>query len=139
MGSEPPGASSSDLRSWAPQRRRSFFLCFAAIFNGSWPLLLFFVLCYAAAGALGVQAGRVGAVPLALTLAAPAVPWVLWLFPASIPEAGLLRALLWPGVGVATGGLPGSEATQWPAVVHARRVSTVRPKPHAADSWCACR
>ena len=43
--------------------------------------------------------------PLALTLAAPAVPWVLWLFPASIPEAGLLRALLWPGVGVATGGL----------------------------------
>ncbi len=82
-----------------------FFLCFAAIFNGSWPLLLFFVLCYAAAGALGVQAGRVGAVPLALTLTAPAVPWVLWLFPASIPEAGLLRALLWPGVGVAMGGL----------------------------------
>jgi hypothetical protein len=82
-----------------------FFLCFAAIFNGSWPLLLFFVLCYAAAGALGVRAGKVGAVPLALTLAAPAVPWVLWLFPASIPEAGVLRALLWPGLGIATGGL----------------------------------
>ena len=82
-----------------------FFLCFAAIFNGSWPLLLFFVLCYAAAGALGVQAGRVGAVPLALTLAAPAVPWVLWLFPASIPEAGLLRALD-IGVAAACDGIP---------------------------------
>ncbi|HET6837194.1 MAG TPA: hypothetical protein VFH24_04065 [Gemmatimonadales bacterium] len=82
-----------------------FFLCFAAIFNGAWRLLLFFLLCYAAAGALGVWAGRVKAVPLALTLVIPAVPWVLWLFPASIPEAGVLRALLWPGLGVGMGGL----------------------------------
>jgi hypothetical protein len=69
-----------------------FFLCFAAIFNGSWPLLV---------------------VPLALTLAAPAVPWVLWLFPASVSEAGLLRALLWPGLAAATGGLAwlGASAT----------------------------
>jgi hypothetical protein len=82
-----------------------FFLCFAAIFNGAWPLLLLFLLCYGAAGALGVWAGRVKAAPLALTLAVPAVPWVLWLFPASIPEAGVLRALLWPGLGVGMGGL----------------------------------
>ena len=67
-----------------------FFLCFAAIFNGSRPLLLFFILCY---------------VPLALALAGPAVPWVLWLFPASIPEAGLLRALLWPGIALILFGL----------------------------------
>ena len=82
-----------------------FFLCFAAIFNGSWPPLLFLLVCYAAAGALGVRAARVAAMPLALALAAPALPWVLWLFPASIPEAGLLRALLWPGLGIAAGGL----------------------------------
>jgi hypothetical protein len=82
-----------------------FFLCFAAIFNGSWPLLLVFLLCYAAAGAFGVWAGRVKVVPLALSLAAPALPWVLWLFPASIAEAGVLRALLWPGLGVVMGGL----------------------------------
>jgi hypothetical protein len=90
-----------------------FFLCFAAIFNGSWPLLLVFLLGYAAAGALGVWAGNVPVVPLALTLAAPAVPWVLWLFPASVSEAGLLRGLLWPGLGAATGGLAwlGASAT----------------------------
>lgn len=82
-----------------------FFLCFAAIFNGSWPLLLCFLLCYAVAGALGVRAGGVKPVPLAMTLAAPTVPWVLWLFPASIPEAGVLRALLWPGLGLVVAGL----------------------------------
>ncbi|HEY9505414.1 MAG TPA: hypothetical protein VIQ27_05565 [Gemmatimonadales bacterium] len=75
-----------------------FFLTFAAIFNGSWSLLLFFLLAYVGAGALAVWVGHVAPGPLALALAAPAVPWVLWLFPASIPEAGLGRALLWPGL-----------------------------------------
>jgi hypothetical protein len=75
-----------------------FFLCFAAVFNGVWPLLLLFTLCYLGAGMLGVRLG--GAAPglLALVLVLPGFPWVMWLFPASIPEAGILRALLWPGL-----------------------------------------
>jgi hypothetical protein len=76
-----------------------FFLCFAAIFTGSWPLLCFFLLCYAAAGALGVWVGGVAPAPLALALVVSAVPWVLWLFPASAREDGVLRALMWPGLG----------------------------------------
>jgi len=75
-----------------------FFLNFAAIFNGSWALLLLFLACYGLAGAVGVRAGGVRPLPLTLALIAPALPWVLWLFPASVPEAGLLRALLWPGL-----------------------------------------
>ena len=82
-----------------------FFLNFAAVFNGSWALLLLFLLGYAAAGALAVWAGGVAPGPVALVLIAPAVPWVLWLFPASIPEAGVLRALLWPALVVLMGGL----------------------------------
>lgn len=82
-----------------------FFLNFAAIFNGSWPLLIFFLLGYAAAGALGVWAGGVAPTPLALVLTAPALPWMAWLFPASIPEAGVWRALLWPGLVVLMAGL----------------------------------
>ena len=73
-----------------------FFLIFAAIFVGSWWLLLFFLVGYAVAGASGVLAGGVTPVSMAFVLAAPTVPWVLWLFTASVPEAGLLRALLWP-------------------------------------------
>jgi hypothetical protein len=75
-----------------------FFLSFAAVFNGVWSLLVLFVLCYAGAGALGVRLGGAAPAPLAVILALPAVPWILWLFPASIPEAGLLRALLWPAL-----------------------------------------
>jgi hypothetical protein len=82
-----------------------FFLSFAAIFVGSWVLLLCVLLCYAAAGALGVRVGRVAPSAAALILAAPAVPWLLWLFPASLAEAGLLRALLWPGIAGIAGGL----------------------------------
>ncbi|HEX6861475.1 MAG TPA: hypothetical protein VF414_01605 [Thermoanaerobaculia bacterium] len=82
-----------------------FFLVFAAAFNGSWTLLAAFLLCYGAAGALTVRLGRVAAAPVALALVAPALPWVLWLFPASIPEAGLARALLWPGLVLVGGGL----------------------------------
>jgi hypothetical protein len=73
-----------------------FFACFSAIFVGSWFLLLLFLCCYAVAGALLVRIGRVHPRTVTLLLVAPAIPWLLWLFPASIPEAGLLRALLWP-------------------------------------------
>ena len=82
-----------------------FFLTFAAIFNGSWVMLLLFLLCYAAAGALAVWAGGVSPLPLALVLIAPALPWMAWLFPASIAEAGVLRALLWPRLVLLMGGV----------------------------------
>jgi hypothetical protein len=75
-----------------------FFLVFAAIFNGAWPLLLAFALCYAGAGAVGVRRGGVSPVPFAFVLVLPAFPWILWLFPAVVAEDGLLRALWWPGI-----------------------------------------
>ena len=79
-----------------------FFLIFAAVFVGAWPLLIAFLLCYAAAGAVGVGKGNVPPASMALALAAPSLPWVLWLFPASVAEEGLMRALPWPGFTVAT-------------------------------------
>jgi hypothetical protein len=82
-----------------------FFLTFAAIFNGSWALLILFLLGYAGAGALAVRVGAVPASAAALVLVAPAAPWMVWLFPASIPEAGVLRAMLWPGLVALMGGL----------------------------------
>ena len=75
-----------------------FFLSFGAVFTGAWPLLILFVLAYAGAGALGVRLGEADPAVLAATLALPSVPWLLWLFPASIPEAGVVRALLWPAL-----------------------------------------
>ena len=99
-----------------------FFLAFAAIFNGSWVLLICSLLCYTGAGALAVWAGSVAPAPAAATLAAPGIPWVLWLFPASIPEAGLARALLWPGL-VAVAGCLG-----WLGGKAASRAAT-RPAP----------
>jgi hypothetical protein len=59
-----------------------FFLSFAAIFNGSWALLLLFLLCYPVAGAVAVGVGRATPVPAALVLTMPALPWILWLFSA---------------------------------------------------------
>jgi hypothetical protein len=75
-----------------------FFLIFAAVFNGVWSLLIVFLLGYAVAGFLGVWKGGGSPSPLAVSLILPAVPWILWLFPASISEAGFLRALWWPGL-----------------------------------------
>ena len=75
-----------------------FFLIFAAIFNGAWPLLIAFGLCYAGAGAVGVRKGGVDPIPFALVLVLPALPWILWLFPASVAEDGVLRALWWPAI-----------------------------------------
>ena len=82
-----------------------FFINFAAIFNGSWTFLVFFLLSYMAAGALAVGVGGAAPVPLALVLAAPAIPWVAWLFPASIAEAGVVRALWWPALLLLIAGL----------------------------------
>ena len=82
-----------------------FFLCFGAVFNGLWPLLLLFVLCFGAAGALGVALGRVLPVQMGIALSIPAMPWVLWLFPATLSEVGFLRAALWPGLVVVVFGL----------------------------------
>ena len=82
-----------------------FFLSFGAIFTGAWPLLVLFLLCYPAAGGLAVRAGGVRPAMAAVMLILPAIPWLTWLFPASIPEAGMLRALLWPGLVLVMGGL----------------------------------
>jgi hypothetical protein len=82
-----------------------FFMSFGAIFTGSWPMLGFLLLGYAVVGACAARFGAVRPGTVALLLAVPAVPWVSWLFPASIPEAGLLRALLWPALVLLMGGL----------------------------------
>jgi hypothetical protein len=74
-----------------------FFLCFGAIFSGIWSLLLFFALCFAACGAVGVAKSAVSPLAMATALSLPALPWVLWLAPAAIAEAGL-RGLLWPAL-----------------------------------------
>jgi len=73
-----------------------FFLVFAAVFNGLWPLLILFTVSYGIAAAVAVRLGRTRPLLVASALVCPAVPWLTWLFPASIPEAGLLRASLWP-------------------------------------------
>ena len=92
-----------------------FFLSFGAIFTGSWPMLGLFLLGYAAVGAGAVRLGGVQPATAALMLTFPALFWLTWLFPASIPEAGLLRALLWPGLVALMGGLAwaGGRAVQW--------------------------
>ena len=82
-----------------------FFLSFGAIFNGSWTLLIVFLLCYLGVGAAAVRIGGMGPKLVALLAVVPALPWVAWLFPASIPEAGLLRASLWPALVLLMGGL----------------------------------
>ena len=82
-----------------------FFLSFGAVFSGLWPALILFVLCFVPAGALGVAWGRVLPAQMGIALSIPAVPPVLWLFPASLIEAGFLRAALWPGLMVVVFGL----------------------------------
>lgn len=95
-----------------------FFLTFGAVFVGSWLLLLVVLVGYGAAGALGVRIGGVAPKYVAVTLAVPAVPWVLWLFPAAAAEEGLLRALAWPGlvlVAAGAGWVGGKAAAVWRA------------------------
>ncbi len=72
------------------------FLVFAAVFNGLWPLLTLGVLSYPIAAALAVKLGNSRPVFVATALVCPTLPWLLWLFPASMAEVGILRASLWP-------------------------------------------
>ena len=104
-----------------------FFGCFGAIFVASWALLFLFLCCYAAAGALLVWIGPAHPRTLTLLLVAPAVPWLLWLFPASIAEAGLPRALLWPLLVAIMGALSWSGAAVARALAR-RRGSEVRQR-----------
>jgi hypothetical protein len=82
-----------------------FFLSFGAIFNGSWTLLIVFLLCYLGVGAAAVRIGGLRPKLVALLAVVPALPWVAWLFPASIRESGFLRASLWPALVLLMGGL----------------------------------
>ncbi len=75
-----------------------FFLAFAAVFNGVWTLLIAFVVSFGPVGAAGVRWGSVSPSRMSAAVMAPAAWWLSWLSPASIAEAGLLRALLWPGL-----------------------------------------
>lgn len=71
-----------------------FLLCFAAIFTGVWPMFFVVISGFALFGALGVAKSASTPVGMAVALAFPALPWVLWLTPAAIAETGV-RGLLW--------------------------------------------
>ena len=75
-----------------------FFLVFAAVFVGAWPLLLALAGAYAAAGAIVARASTIGPRRAASALALPGAPIVLTLLPGAVVEAGLARALLWPAM-----------------------------------------
>jgi hypothetical protein len=102
-----------------------FFFTFAAVFVGSWGMLLSVLLGYGAAGAVGTRYGGVAPGSVALALCMPAAPWVLWLVPAVAAEDGLLRALSWPGLALLAGGL-GWVGGKAAAVVSARKASAPR-------------
>lgn len=81
-----------------------FFLCFAALFNGVFFLLLMFVPAYALSGAFLVWLFRLPPFYAALSLVGSALPWVAWLWPATISSSGWLKSLVWPAfVGTAFG------------------------------------
>lgn len=71
-----------------------FFLCFAAIFTGVWLVFVLSLVGFACFGALGVAKSSASPTAMAVALAVPALPWVLWLTPATFAEAGA-RGLLW--------------------------------------------
>lgn len=103
-----------------------FFLCFAAVFSGIWLLLLLSVLCFAGFGALGVAKGSVSPFAMAIALTLPAVPWVLWLTPVAIAEAGL-RGLLWPAMAIAVFSL-----SYFGGFFMSRRIASVHEKQRSA-------
>ncbi|HNL90756.1 MAG TPA: hypothetical protein PKH05_16880, partial [Nitrospira sp.] len=81
-----------------------FFLSFAAMFNGVFVFLLLLVPAYALSGALLVWIFRLPPFHAAMSLVAPALPWVAWLWPATISSSGWLKSLAWPVlVGMAFG------------------------------------
>jgi hypothetical protein len=73
-----------------------FFMAFASVFNGLWALLIVCLVCYPGVAVVAVGLGRARPVPVAVALVSPTLPWLLWLLPAAIVEAGLLRAAVWP-------------------------------------------
>ncbi|MBA5863496.1 MAG: hypothetical protein GDA65_12405 [Nitrospira sp. CR1.1] len=73
-----------------------FFLSFAAMFNGVFLFLLFLVPAYALSGALLVWLFRLPPIHAAFSLVAAALPWVAWLWPATISSSGWLKSLAWP-------------------------------------------
>lgn len=81
-----------------------FFLCFAALFNGVFFLLLLFLPAYALSGALLVWLFRLPLVHAAFSLVGSALPWAAWLWPATISSSGWLKSLVWPAlIGAAFG------------------------------------
>lgn len=73
-----------------------FFLSFAALFNGVFFLLLLVLPAYALSGALLVWLFRLPPVHAAISLVGSALPWVAWLWPATISSSGWLKSLVWP-------------------------------------------
>lgn len=81
-----------------------FVLSFAALFNGVFFLLLLVLPAYALSGALLVWLFRLPPVHAAIALVGSALPWVAWLWPATISSSGWLKSLVWPAlVGAAFG------------------------------------
>ena len=103
-----------------------FFLCFAAVFSGVWFLLVLFVLCFAGFGALGVAKGSVSPLAMAVALALPTAPWVLWLTPAAMAEAGV-RGLLWPAMAAAVFSL-----AYFGGLIMSHRIASAHDKQRAA-------
>ncbi|MFO0721036.1 MAG: hypothetical protein U0319_09905 [Nitrospira sp.] len=73
-----------------------FFLSFAAMFNGVFFLLLLVPPAYALSGALLAWFFRLPPVHAACSLVGSAVPWVAWLWPATMSSSGWLKSLVWP-------------------------------------------
>lgn len=73
-----------------------FFLSFAALFNGVFFLLLLFLPAYALSGALLVWFFRLPPVHAGFCLVGSALPWVAWLWPATISSSGWMKSLVWP-------------------------------------------
>ncbi len=102
-----------------------FFLSFAAMFNGVFVFLLFLPPAYALSGSLLVWLFRLPPIHAAFSLVGPALPWVAWLWPATISSSGLLKSLVWPALLVTAFGMSVLGAQ----VVASRR----RRKPAQAD------
>ena len=66
------------------------------MFNGVFVFLLLLVPAYALSGALLVWIFRLPPFHAAMSLVAPALPWVAWLWPATISSSGWLKSLAWP-------------------------------------------
>jgi hypothetical protein len=72
-----------------------FYFAFAAIFNGVWPLMVVFVMCFAPAGALGVAFGGMTPKAMGMALALPLLPWIGFLLPATMRSSGVWKGLFW--------------------------------------------